>query len=620
MILSRTAVLFILSLATLCSYAQTDSVWHKELAIISISESIPLGKQKTIKTESLSGLSDAGQGLSNTSATYIKSYGLGSLATLSLWGGSASQTLVTWEDLPITNPMLGLTDLSLIPMTRNQEVKLNKGGASTTHSSGALTGVMSIHQPIHYSDLVANLTLDLWKGSFGEYGSQFNINKSGKQFYLDLSAFHKQADNNFNYNRGNQVEQLENADFSLTGITLTSGYLINVQNQLQLNLWLQESEKGIPPTLTQTRSVARQEDKLNRLKVKWTHTNDKYKFVSHLAVSDEDNNYADPQILLTAENSFLNLYHSSLLQYYWAKTKLTTKYDLTKTKGFSKSYDASQEELNIFSSYVELEHQLDRFHLTAALRKEWRTFATPPITPLLELRYTLSKWSSSIKLSREYRAPTLNELYWVPGGNKDLRPENGWNKELWINYRYEPKGLAFTTAFYHRKINDWILWAPLENQFIWSALNLGAVRSYGFDTEISKRIRSANWSQEFQLAINYNRSENLIEQRAPRIEQGDQLIYTPLWNTHAGYRLDLNKLRAGIDLNYTSSARGINEDVAAFYNTRFFIHYDIIYKHTTNTFSFTIDNLLDADYRVIERRPMPGRQFILKWTLNFNKT
>ena len=53
--------------------------------------------------------------LENESPLFIKSYGLGSLATSSFRGGSAYQTAVLWNGFNINNPMYGQTDFALIP-------------------------------------------------------------------------------------------------------------------------------------------------------------------------------------------------------------------------------------------------------------------------------------------------------------------------------------------------------------------------------------------------------------------------------------------------------------------------------------------------------------------------
>jgi iron complex outermembrane receptor protein len=39
-------------------------------------------------------------------------------------------------------------------------------------------------------------------------------------------------------------------------------------------------------------------------------------------------------------------------------------------------------------------------------------------------KYLVNKWyQSSINISRNFKAPTFNDLYWEPEGNRDLIPE-----------------------------------------------------------------------------------------------------------------------------------------------------------------------------------------------------
>ena len=54
--------------------------------------------------------------LSDETGAFVKSYGSGGIATISLRGSSAGQSTITWNGVPVLNPMLGLQDLSLIPL------------------------------------------------------------------------------------------------------------------------------------------------------------------------------------------------------------------------------------------------------------------------------------------------------------------------------------------------------------------------------------------------------------------------------------------------------------------------------------------------------------------------
>lgn len=70
-----------------------------------------------------------------------------------------------------------------------------------------------------------------------------------------------------------------------------------------------------------------------------------------------------------------------------------------------------------------------RLGVAADLRWELYGDRTTPVIPALFADYVLSKRGSVVvraSAARNYRYPTLNDLYFRPGGNKNLKPERGW--------------------------------------------------------------------------------------------------------------------------------------------------------------------------------------------------
>ena len=62
--------------------------------------------------------------------TFIKSYGRGTMATVSMRGTAPSHTQVTWNGMPLNSPMLGMVDFSLIPSYFVDEAGLYRGASS----------------------------------------------------------------------------------------------------------------------------------------------------------------------------------------------------------------------------------------------------------------------------------------------------------------------------------------------------------------------------------------------------------------------------------------------------------------------------------------------------------
>jgi len=589
-----------------------------DLQVITISETVPSepSTRELYARSSFSVLNLADE-LNNRSSAYIKSYGLGSLATLSLWGGSSNQNLVKWEEVPITNPMLGLSDLSLLPFSNSDQLKIYKGGCSAAHGSGAISGVLDLSSSQNY-DTGTSISIDLTRGSFGRQGLNATHNYSNKKWISEIRLFHRKADNDFSYSLGSNEKTQTNADFLTSGLMITQGLKVSPENELRLNVWLQNSEVGIPPTTTQNRSVARQEDLTRRYRLAWQHLSDKLELNSFVAYLDEHNNFTDSLSEIFAQNRFKRLFHKTSAASSLSNTRYKLEYEFSNIAAQTPAYENGSQNQSIFALYGELRQDWNNFSFTAGLRNEWRTEISPPLIPQVNIQYELNQLTIMLKTSREFRAPTLNELFWRPGGNLDLQPENGWNQELWLSLRETNNWPSISMAFYHRRIQNWILWAPLESQQIWAAYNIGEVRSYGFDLNVQKTIHWGAWKQELQAGMAYSRSENLVGLSLPRIAVGDQLLYTPLVRAHINYTGSWKQSFIAIQTSYTGPTNGINEDLDSYWVTNLSIGQALHLAKIKNTLRLELNNIMDTEYRVIERRPMPGRYFTLNWTINFN--
>ncbi|MDQ3048949.1 MAG: Plug domain-containing protein, partial [Bacteroidota bacterium] len=78
--------------------------------------------------------------LINESQIFIKSYGLGSLATTSFRGAGSSHTAVLWNGFNLQSPMNGLLDVSLVPSGFIKNIQIQYGGSGALWGSGAVGG------------------------------------------------------------------------------------------------------------------------------------------------------------------------------------------------------------------------------------------------------------------------------------------------------------------------------------------------------------------------------------------------------------------------------------------------------------------------------------------------
>ena len=156
--------------------------------------------------------------LSRQSDVFIKSYGLGSLATTSLRGGGASHTAVIWNGFSLQSPMNGQLDLSLLPVFFFDEVEVQYGGSAALYGSGAVGGAIHLDNQIDFEK-------GLRIGGHGKLGS-FGEKMSG----LDVAMSTKSS-------------QAQNQSLFPTGRETTSCFLTTSYAKQMLHISRQGSYK-----------------------------------------------------------------------------------------------------------------------------------------------------------------------------------------------------------------------------------------------------------------------------------------------------------------------------------------------------------------------------------------
>lgn len=594
----------------------TSGYMHLDLAAVTIMDSLTerCGEEKVI----LPGSHQSGtlsKLLTEQSTAYIKSYGLGSSATISLRGGNAAQTQLQWAGIPINNPMLGQKDISLIPSTLFSDMTLRSGGSSCASGSGAICGVVNL-QDGGIDRVGWSGGVQLGYGSFGQRSFSAELSQlSDNGLGFAIRPYFQSADNDFIYKLGTQERTQENAEYD------NQGLLINLSKEwtrtkLAAAYWYQETERNLPPTTTQNFSSASQYDLLHRFRMSFTRVGELGKLESSLGLFFEDNDYEDPDRLEVGQNSFRKIYWMSSGELDLMAGLFQFKIETTHVEGQSLSYAEDQETFSQLALYSSYEKALGSFDLEIGLRQEWNIFSDPPIIPSFKISKKYKQHHFHFLFSREYRVPTLNELFWVPGGNAELESELGWSSEL--GYDGELGEWQFSLSLYDRAMDNWILWIPQQASIIWSPINVAEVTSRGWATGVIKTWAGKKYS--LQASADYGFAYSVYETAVPAqsIAVGDQLLYTPRHRAVAGVSLDYAGLQLAWNSNYTSSVEGVNEDLDDYFISGMSLGYGTeICKEVKAKIIFAVENIFDKQYRVIERRPMPGRYLNMQMNLNF---
>lgn len=550
--------------------------------------------------------------LNNETPVFIKSYGLGSLATSSIRGGSAGHTLVLWNGLPIQSPMLGLLDLSLLPLNATEEISFQKGGNSALWGSGAIGGMISLRNRPDFSNKISSHS-GTQIGSFGTFEQQLKLSLGNKRFQSSTKVFYNQADNDFSYSISSGLPEITqtNAHLSQWNFLQDAYWKLNSQNQIAFHFWRQNSERQIPALTTQNQSLAHQDDIATRFSIKFQHSDDQFFINSKIGLSDEHNNYFDELSAIEARNRFKSIIGEINVQKTinnYQKLFIGTTHSLT--KAFSDSYlsPPTENKSALFASYRITQ---ENYQIQGSLRQELTDGNWVPITPILGINFQpITNLDWQFKVSRNYRLPTLNDRFWKGAGNPDLLPESGWSYESSITSKWSKNqwDIELGTTGFNRQIKNQILWIP-NNFGLWSPHNISKVWSRGLESHFSIIYQKKDWKVQLKGGYDFIRSSNQISLTLPKIEKGEQLIYTPIHQMFSKCSLSWKNFQMTYRHSFTGKTTGINEAISNYQTGDFRIQFFQEINQIRGSFFLNINNIWDTDFFVIERRPMPGRYF-----------
>lgn len=569
------------------------------------------------------------------SNVYVKSYGLGSSATTSIRGGSAGHTQVMWNGLAIQNPMLGQLDFSLIPIGFVDDLSIAFGGNTAPWGSGSIGGTVFINNlPQITTGWSAKVRSEL--GHFGWWDQQAKLTFGKGDFQSVTRFFHQQATNDFEYEQapGLPKRKQTNAALHQNGLMQEFYWNTNPRQFWSARVWLQETEREIPPRMVQTRSLAEQADRFIRTNIQWKNIQSSGVLTIKGGVFKEDQDYKDPLAGLTTSNDFWKSIAEIDQSWHLSdQQQLQIGTNHTWLQSSAGAYQQSRHQHRT-AAFLLYRHHIGTWEAQFNLRQTLVDGAFVPIVPSLGITTKINDhFSVNGKVSRNYRLPTLNDLYWQPGGNPSLLPEKGWSQEIGINLFLQASQasqngtskstgqLQYSATLFNRTIKDWIQWAVVDGQPFYAPHNITKVHSWGIEQRIKAHQNWGKTKLNWQLGYDYISSTYQQAVETPKFDKGAQLAYTPVhqWFSQLNFQFHtaslsyLHRYTGGVDtFNFTQ--------LAPYHIGAVQLNY-LLKKHRWNAQLFiNIENIWDQQYQVIEYRAMPGRYGRIGCSFSFNKT
>lgn len=561
--------------------------------------------------------------LSQQTPVFVKSYGFNGLATLNIRGSSAAQSLLLWNGIPINNAALGIADVSSLPVALFDQVQLVYGSSASLMGSGNVGGALLLSSGDLFRKATPEWELGLGMGSFGQFQAAAKTLLQKGKFRFETTAFGQTARNNFEFR--NYYDELQSNDHAyLQGVSLQQqiGFAPNNKDKFRLIGWYQNYDRQIPAARFESYSDKQRRDASWRILADWNRRTPRQHSYLRIAFIQDRFRYDDDTIGLHSSNRTTQFFSEAGWQKRFGlrhRLLLFTPVNISWMDGDTLRHQQGRYGLAAAYHYKDLR---DKFSLSLSLREELIQ-AQSVFLPGVGINYKMTK-AVGLRAGwqRTYRAPTLNELYYRPGGNEDLEPEQGWSLD--VGYTADLKlsphlSLRHDISVYDRVINNWIIWM---GGAIWTPHNLATVESRGVETE---NILAGQWhNTSFQLSASAgytvaHTTESIIPNDG---SIGKQIPYTPYGNLRVNARFHYQNFVAGYHFSYVGK-RFINTDesgaIPAYEISNVELGYSFRVDHNWVSLSAQLNNVFEEQYEVVHARPMPGRNWMISVAWKFRK-
>jgi len=570
---------------------------------------------------------DLGSALQKHTHAFVKSYGIGSLATVSLRGSGSNHTNLNWNGTNLNSSSNGVVDFSLIPTFFTEDVSVNYGQSSLQYGAGGIGGAVEMKNKIDFNSN-EKLSIQQELGSFNYHSSAFKLRLGQGKWRSVSKLLFRASENDFEYSdiseEGAPRKEIKNAALSQKGILQSFHYLPKVNQRMDLHIWYFDSERELPNLMTLRDLEESQYDENFRTQLNFEHYKDQTQLSFNSTFLQDNIIYRNNQLEENSTSVNRSIRNYAKAKFEWKQYVLKFRLDAD----FDQSIQKSLEDETVERSRQALFTQLDRsiaksMNIGLAARQEVvvsQYFLLPQIRwDLFAKNRSINYW---VLLGKNMKYPSLNDLYWSVGGNKELKAEESNSIELGQLYRFKIADIhqfQLKLNMFYSYIENYIQWAPTEFGY-WRAENLKEVESKGIELDLSYQNHTGSIKQKYSFLYNYVNSINMTKGANDDASYRKQLIYVP------EHQYDLNA-----NWQYRSYSLNVNwQFVSARYlltdNTDFLPYYELVdisfdkqwrINGDQISLGFAVRNLLDSDYQTIQWRPMPGRNFMIHLKYSF---
>ena len=535
--------------------------------------------------------------LTQNTAIFVREYGKGMIAGVSIRGTGANHTQIVWNGIPVNSILNGQTDLNTFSPGGFDEIFIKNGGSSVSFGSGAIGGVIVFNDKITFSKkfIISNYTK---LGSFKTGLNHFKIISSNNNTYTKFSFQIQKSKNDYvypGYKIKNENGQFQGLDFALVnGIKFKQhqwyikSKISKLDRETSRTLYMPQKAKLLTGNI-RILSGWLWQNKFFDNRTEFVYLNENYKY------------YFNKNLPGNSQNTAKIFLVKNLLNFGKKKTyKLTIGNELSKQTG--KGDNIGKHIRNNFASFLIWSHQFNKLSYQIKLRQDINPGIKIPLIGAVALSFSFYTFHRlRLSASKNFRLPTFNDLYWIPGGNPQLQPETSYSIDAGYDYNRRYFETHFT--FFYINSKNLIKWIPGNSQY-WHPQNFESVQNSGIELSVIKKFKiNKNCDISNKINFDYNHSINLktgkIMPYTPQIT-GINIISLTYKRYHIIYRY---RYQGKI---YTTTTNTKFLPAYSLHNVSLAFNYGSHLK-----MQFNINNLLNTYYENVPSRPQPGRYYEL---------
>lgn len=560
--------------------------------------------------------------------------------------------------------MLGMTDFSMIPSYFIDDASLLHGTSSVNETGGGLGGSVKLSTVPASADGFG-LQYIQGVGSFKTFDEFLRLTYGNAKWQVSTRAVLSSSANDFKYRNHDKKENIYDENMNIIEQyypieTNKSGafrdfhllqevyYSTLKGDRFGLNAWYINSNRELPLLTTDysndTEFDNRQREQTFRGIITWDHLRSDWKlsakggYIYTWMAYDYKRDVGNGIMAdMTRSRSTINTFYGQAEGEYYIGKKWLFTASLSAHQHFVTSKDKNiirQDGDKAIVGYqkgrIELSgaisakwKPIERMGISLVLRDEMYGTTFTPIIPALFIDGVICQKGNIVakaSVSRNYRFPSLNDLYFLPGGNPDLKNESGWSYDAGVSFSAGKEGvftISGSATWFDSYIHDWIIWLPTTKGFF-SPKNIKDVHAYGVEIDGKLDwIFACEWKLDIGATFSWTPSINNGEPISIADQSvGKQLPYVPEYSSSINGRIAWRGWAftykwCYYSERYTMSSNDISltGKLPTYFMSNIVLEKNLNFKWADLSIKGAVNNLFNEEYLSVLSRPMPGINF-----------